>query len=97
VTDLSMPGMDGLALIRAAQERRRGLPALLLTGCAGDDTALALTGAVSGSFSLLRKPIRVVHLVERLRALLAARPGGGRAAPDDGPVGVYGERCNTVD
>jgi PAS domain S-box-containing protein len=97
VTDLSMPGMDGLALIRAAQECRRGLPALLLTGYAGDDTALALTGAVSGSFSLLRKPIRVVHLVERLRALLAAGPGDGRAAPDDGPVDEYGERCNTVD
>ncbi|MDO9714562.1 response regulator, partial [Paracraurococcus lichenis] len=32
VTDLSMPGMDGRELIRAAQARRPGLPAVLLTG-----------------------------------------------------------------
>jgi nitrogen-specific signal transduction histidine kinase/CheY-like chemotaxis protein len=36
VTDLSMPDMDGLAVIRGAQERRPGLPAVLLTGYAGD-------------------------------------------------------------
>ena len=44
VTDLSMPGMDGLAVIRAVQERRAGLPAVLLTGYAGDGAALALGG-----------------------------------------------------
>ncbi|WP_428537195.1 PAS domain S-box protein [Rhodopila sp.] len=32
VSDLTMPAMDGLTLIRAAQERRPGLPAVLLTG-----------------------------------------------------------------
>ena len=44
VTDLSMPGIDGLALIRAVQLRRPGLPALLLTGYAGDSAALAVGG-----------------------------------------------------
>ena len=34
VSDLSMPGMDGLALVREAQRRRPGLPAILLTGYA---------------------------------------------------------------
>jgi CheY-like chemotaxis protein len=75
VTDLSMPGMDGLAVIRAAQERRPGLPAVLLTGYAGDGAALAVGGAVSGTFSLLRKPVSGVLLVDRVRALLAE---GGR-------------------
>ena len=73
VTDLSMPGMDGLAVIRAAQERRPGLPAVLLTGYAGDGAALAVGGAVSGSFSLLRKPIRLHDLIDRIQSLLAAR------------------------
>nr|WP_294507100.1 PAS domain-containing protein [uncultured Rhodopila sp.] len=73
VTDLSMPGMDGLAVIRAAQERVPGLPALLLTGYAGDGAALALGGAVSGSFSLLRKPVTAANLVDRLRSLLAGQ------------------------
>ena len=35
VTDLSMPGIDGLAVIRQAQCERPGLPAVLLTGYAG--------------------------------------------------------------
>jgi len=86
VTDLSMPGMDGLALIRAAQELRRGLPALLLTGYAGDGAALALGGAVSGSFSLLRKPVSAPHLVDRLRSLLAHRREGERTEPAQGSL-----------
>jgi PAS domain S-box-containing protein len=70
VTDLSMPGMDGLALIQAAQAQRPGLPAVLLTGYAGDGTALALSGAISGSFSLLRKPVTGEQLADRVAALL---------------------------
>jgi PAS domain S-box-containing protein len=73
VTDLSMPGLDGLAVIRAAQERRPGLPAVLLTGYAGDGAALAVGGIVTGSFSLLRKPVRGVQLVDRIQTLLGAR------------------------
>jgi CheY-like chemotaxis protein len=69
VTDLSMPGMDGLALIHAARARRPGLPAILLTGYAQDDTALAVSGAISGTFSLLRKPVRIHDLVDKIQAL----------------------------
>jgi signal transduction histidine kinase/ActR/RegA family two-component response regulator len=70
VTDLSMPGMNGLAVIRAAQERRPGLPAILLTGYAGDGAALAMGGSVGGAFLLLRKPIPAEDLVDRIRAVL---------------------------
>ena len=73
VSDLTMPEMDGLTLIRAAQERRPGLPAVLLTGYAGDGAALAVGGAISGAFSLLRKPISGTQLVDRIGALLASR------------------------
>ena len=75
VTDLAMPGMDGLAVIRAAQVQFPGLPAVLLTGYVGDGAVLAVGGAVSGSFSLLRKPVRVAHLVDRIQSLLAMRTG----------------------
>jgi PAS domain S-box-containing protein len=78
ITDLSMPGVDGLAVIRGMQTRFPGLPAILLTGYAGDETALALSGAMSGAFSLMRKPVTEVQLLDRLRALLAARPRVGR-------------------
>lgn len=70
VTDLSMAEMDGLSLIRAAQAQRPGLPAVLLTGYAGDGTALAMTGAISGSYTLLRKPVSGEHLADRVAALL---------------------------
>lgn len=75
VTDLSMPGMDGVALIRAVQDRFNGLPAVLLTGYAGDAATLAIGGAVSGSFSLLRKPVNGQQLIDRLNTLLVNRPG----------------------
>ena len=76
VTDLAMAGgADGLAVIRGMQARSPGLPAVLLTGYAGDETALALSGAMSGTFSLLRKPVTEEQLLDRLRALLAATPG----------------------
>jgi CheY-like chemotaxis protein len=71
VSDLTMPVMDGLQLIRQAQERRSSLPAVLLTGYAGDGAALAVGGAISGSFSLLRKPVSGAQLVDRISALLA--------------------------
>jgi CheY-like chemotaxis protein len=79
VSDLTMPGMDGLALIRAAQERRPGLPAVLLTGYAGDGATLAVGGAISGAFSLLRKPVTGVQLADRINALLASRKQTSRA------------------
>ena len=72
VSDLSMPGMNGLAVIRAAQERRPGLPAILLTGYAGDGAALAMGGSVNGAFLLLRKPIPAQDLVDRIQAMLEA-------------------------
>jgi PAS domain S-box-containing protein len=73
VTGLSMPGLDGLAVIREAQSRIPGLPTVLLTGYAGDIAALAVSGAVNKSFTLLRKPVSGQVLAHRLRALLTAR------------------------
>jgi len=78
VSDLTMAGMDGITLIRTVLERRPRLPAVLLTGFAGDGAALAVDGAMSGAFSLLRKPVSGTQLVERIAALLAAsRPVTG--------------------
>jgi len=77
VTDLSMRGMNGLALIRAAQECRPGLPAVLLTGCAEDGVSLAIDGAIHNAYSLLRKPITGAQLATRVRALLFGRIDAG--------------------
>ena len=78
ITDLSMPGMDGLAVIRSARERYPALPAILLTGYAGDDDALALGRSIGGAVSLLRKPIGDVQLLDRLGAMLAVETANKR-------------------
>jgi CheY-like chemotaxis protein len=75
VTDLSMPGMNGLALIRSARHLRPRLPAVLLTGYAGDAAELDAGGASIGKLVLLRKPIRLAELDRRLQAMLEAAGG----------------------
>ena len=72
VSDLSMPGMDGLALIHAAHHRRPCLPAVLLTGYSGEGIELAVGSNVTGQIALLRKPIRAEDLVDRIHVLLTA-------------------------
>ena len=77
VTDLSMPGMDGLALVTEARRRRPGLPAMVVTGYMGDDAALALQEAEEGGpFALLRKPVSAEELMERAATLLTAASAG---------------------
>lgn len=70
VSDLSMPGMDGLALIQELQQRRPGLPAILLTGFASHAADIAIGGALNGNYSLLTKPADGERLAERVRLLL---------------------------
>jgi PAS domain S-box-containing protein len=70
VSDLSMPGMDGVTLIREVHKRRPRLPAILLTGYATNAMEIAVGGAVSGAFTLLRKPIDGKVLGERAAVLL---------------------------
>jgi DNA-binding NtrC family response regulator len=61
-----------------AQVRRPGLPAVLLTGYAGEAAHLAISGAPPGAFSLLRKPVSVAQLVDRIEMVLAAKAIAGR-------------------
>jgi hypothetical protein len=61
-------------LIAEAQGRRPGLPAILLTGFAPNATEIAVGGAVSGSFSLLCKPIDGKFLAKRVAVLLEGSP-----------------------
>jgi PAS domain S-box-containing protein len=75
ITDYSMPGIDGLALIKEAQQRRPTLAAILLTGFATDAAKIAITGATSGRFTLLLKPVTATALAERVKALLERAAG----------------------
>jgi PAS domain S-box-containing protein len=70
ITDLSMPGMDGLMLIKQAQDLRPSLPAILLTGFAGDAVALERSGVASSAYTLMRKPAPTAVLRDRVTELL---------------------------
>ncbi len=74
VTDLSMPGLDGVGLIEAAQQHRGNLPAILLTGHAHDNARLAALGSDDCSYTLLTKPIKASELVAHVVRLLGIAP-----------------------
>ncbi len=65
-TDYVMPGMNGLALIQAAQKLRPGLRCLLVTGHAELDGNDAIDPE-----NIVRKPFNVATLEERVERLLA--------------------------
>lgn len=74
VTDLTMPGDDGIALIRLARSLRCGIPAILLTGYAEEITSVATIAG--GNFHVLRKPVESDRLIDQLDLLLAAGSTG---------------------
>ena len=72
ITDLSMPGTDGLALIREAQRRKPGLPAILLSGYSRDELGLDTGKLPAGQLTLLQKPVRASELAKQVAALLSS-------------------------
>jgi two-component system, sensor histidine kinase and response regulator len=65
VTDIKMPGMDGLALLAKIQELRPDTPTLLITGHGEHDLAIqALRG---GAYDFIQKPIDRDYFVAALR------------------------------
>ena len=76
ITDLSMPGLDGIALIQRMQQRPQPLPAILLTGLADDGIATTLDALLSGRFAMLRKPVDSRLLLIRIAEMLEGAPHG---------------------
>ena len=72
VLDLSLPGMDGLQVLREGRQRGLQTPVLLLTarGTVGD----RIVGLNSGADDYLPKPFDLDELVARLRALVRRNP-----------------------
>jgi CheY-like chemotaxis protein len=65
VTDLNIPGIDGLALIAHARERQPKLPAVLMTGAAPQN------GANEPGIEVIGKPFSPEDLPDMMRRLLA--------------------------
>jgi len=71
LTDLMMPEMDGIALLRAAQEIDRDLVGIVMTGHGTIDTAVK--ALQSGALDYVLKPFRLDNLVPVLSRALAVR------------------------
>src|SRR3546814_432448 len=71
VTDIRMPGMDGLELRAAIHGIDPEIPVMLITGHA--DVAMAVRALRDGAFDFLTKPFAADHLVGSARRALAHR------------------------
>lgn len=71
VTDIKMPGMDGLALLNEIRQLRPQTPALLITGHGEHDLAIrALRG---GAYDFIQKPIEREYFVAALHRAIQVR------------------------
>lgn len=71
VSDIKMPGMDGLELLAKIQELRLDIPTLLITAHA--DQALIIQALRSGAYDFIEKPIDRVYFVAALYRAIQAR------------------------
>src|SRR5437660_10903652 len=69
VTDIKMPGMDGLALLTEIRTRRPDTPILMITGH-GEHT-LAIQALRGGAYDFIHKPIDRDQIVASLHRAIA--------------------------
>jgi CheY-like chemotaxis protein len=71
LSDINMPGMDGLTLLREIKQRRPELSVLMVTAY-GDDDRMR-TAEELGAAAFLAKPVDFERLKERLDQLIPPR------------------------
>jgi len=71
VSDIKMPGMDGLALIQQLRERRPDTPTLLITGHGERD--LAIQALRVGAYDFIQKPIDRDYFISALQRAVQTR------------------------
>ncbi|MEO8279247.1 MAG: sigma-54 dependent transcriptional regulator [Ideonella sp.] len=71
VTDMRLPGADGLSLVRHCQQMDAALPVIMITG--HGDVTLAVEAMRSGAYDFIPKPFSPESLVEVVRRALDKR------------------------
>ena len=71
LTDIRMPGMDGLALLRALQTRYPTLPVIIMT--AHSDLESAVAAYQGGAFEYLPKPFDIDDAIDQVRRAVASQ------------------------
>ena len=75
VSDVRMPGMDGLQLLKRLKEMDVKLPVIVLTGHA--DVALAVEAMKAGAVDFIEKPFSDEVLLKAIQSALAQRQNTG--------------------
>jgi CheY-like chemotaxis protein len=70
LSDINMPGMDGLELLRQVKQRRPELPVMMVTAYGDDDRRHR--AAEYGALEFVTKPVDFDRLKERLKQLPTA-------------------------
>jgi two-component system response regulator FixJ len=71
VTDIRMPGLSGIDLLRRLRERGSAVPVIMITG--HGDVPLAVEAMKLGASDFIEKPFDDERLLEAIRAALALR------------------------
>lgn len=71
VSDVRMPGMDGLTLLRQLRSAGFALPLILITG--HGDVAMAVAAMKAGAVDFIEKPFEAETLLESIEAALQTR------------------------
>ncbi|WOI34416.1 sigma-54 dependent transcriptional regulator [Tritonibacter scottomollicae] len=71
ISDLRMPGMDGMGLLKALREQTLAVPVILLTG--HGDVAHAVEAIRAGAEDFLEKPYDSAHLLSVIQRALNAQ------------------------
>lgn len=92
LTDIRMPGVDGMELLRLLQEMGKGLPIIVMTG--HGDVPLAVKAMRLGAADFVEKPFEDEVLIDSIRsALTASTP---LPAPDSGIPDEISTRLATL-
>ncbi len=89
ISDLKMPGVDGMALLRWVQDHQPGLPLILVTAHGSIETAVE--ALKQGAFDFVTKPFDLPELEGTIRKALATEQRN--AAQMHAPPGRAGERA----
>ncbi len=84
ITDLRLPGTDGLELVRQLHQAKPKLPIILITAHGSTETAIEATRW--GAFDYLPKPFSMIELRVRIEAILRRVALDRRPLPSLAPV-----------